>query len=160
MNAYREQLPAPYPLVPIIWGSWCTFFTCFWKCRELVLNFITFSCQVFHRLWHVPFLHSSHWIWLERRNRAIQVHWELPCISRQTETTMANLPCTQGTGLFFCGLLCGRRIIRGTDGKGGPWETLAEVQGWHCRLWPCAQLWKIMPGLRGIIEWTKLCYSL
>ena len=59
------------------WDSWWTL-TCF---------------QVLHWLWHVPILRSSHWTWLERGIRAIQVYRELPRISWQTKTTMANLSC-------------------------------------------------------------------
>ena len=78
----------------------------------------------------------------------------LTSVDRQRQPWLIFL-AHKSTRLFFCGRLCGRRIVCGTNGKGGPRKTLAEVQGWHCPLWPCAQLWKIMPGLRGMIMYNK-----
>ena len=105
--------------------------------------------QVFHWLWHVPLLHSSHWTWLEGGNWAIQVHWALLGISRQAKATMANFSCTSSTWLFIWCQLCRRRIIWGTNGEGEPAKALAEIQGGHCCVWPCAQLWKDMPHIPG-----------
>ncbi len=110
-----------------------------------------FFVQVLHWLWHVPLLHSWHWTWLEGGNRAIQVHWVLLGNSRQAKATMVNFSCTSSTWLFILYQLCRRRIIRGTNGEGEPAEALAEIQGGHRCVWPCAQLWKDMPRIPGIL---------
>lgn len=119
-------------------------------CNKLVNN-IVFFFQVLNWLWHVPLLCSWHWTWLEGRHRAIQVHWALLGISRQAKATMANFSCTSSTWLFILYQLCRGRIIWGTNGEGEPSETLAEIQGGHCCVWPCTQLWKDMPHIPGIL---------
>lgn len=65
---------------------------------------------------------------------------------------MADFSCTSSTGVFFWFILCYWRIIWRTDGKGKPSKTVAEIQGWHCNVWSCAQLWKDMPHISGITE--------
>lgn len=117
---------------------------------ETGLNNLFF--QVLHWLWHVPVLRSWHRTWLAGRHRAIQVHWALLGICWQTKATMANFSCTSSTWLFIMYQLCRRRIIWGTNGEGEPSNSLAEIQGGHCCVWPCAQLWKDMPRIPGLFS--------